>query len=61
MKCFTLVAVAQLVERWIVDPAVTGSIPVSYPKISGELGRTVKFVATTLAAWFDFQQKVGLK
>ena len=27
------VAVAQLVERWIVAPAVAGSIPVGHPRI----------------------------
>ncbi len=28
-----MVAVAQLVERWLVEPNVTGSIPVGHPKI----------------------------
>ncbi len=27
-----MVAVAQLAERWTVDPAVAGSIPVSHPE-----------------------------
>jgi hypothetical protein len=30
---FDTVGIAQLVERWIVDPVVAGSIPVTHPKI----------------------------
>lgn len=28
-----MVAIAQLVEHWIVDPVVMGSIPISHPDI----------------------------
>jgi hypothetical protein len=30
--CFIVVSVAQLVELWIVAPAVAGSNPVAHPK-----------------------------
>ena len=30
-RCFTVVAVAQLVESWIVIPVVVGSSPIGHP------------------------------
>ena len=34
LRSYTVVTVAQLVERWIVIPVVGGSIPLSHPIFS---------------------------
>ena len=38
-----MVVVAQLAERWLVEPDVAGSSPVDHPKLSGPTEKSGRF------------------
>lgn len=55
---FIVVAIAQLVEPWIVIPVVVGSSPISHPKFTAMVAELVDALASGVSVFTDVRVQV---